>query len=156
MRPYAMLRAMLANRLLRALHRPCCQTAYVYTRMYVHARTHRHEYARARARVCAQHECSQRYAHTHTRTVCTCTCTHRYPRASPFSAAVPISDGTASRCASERPTTGRTRAAWISNLSPSPFCSFSLLLFFSHSIARPPPALRARHPPPPPPGRLCA
>lgn len=38
----AMLRAMLANRLLRALHRPCCQTAYVYTRVhiYVYTRTH--------------------------------------------------------------------------------------------------------------------
>lgn len=35
-----MLRAMLANRLLRALHRPCCQTAYVYTYMYIYTRVH--------------------------------------------------------------------------------------------------------------------
>lgn len=54
----AMLRAMLANRLLRALHRPCCQTAYVYTRVYVHVRVHIASFTSTRS--------SARIIHTHT------------------------------------------------------------------------------------------
>lgn len=73
---------------LRALYRPCCQTAYIYVRVHACARLHVHTANRqstqvwpARARARLMHT----YEHT----------------ASPFSAAVPISGGTASRCIRE-------------------------------------------------------